>query len=55
MRLFYLGLPEVVWLSRRELGDIVKKLFELAEFEYPPDVCQANPGIGVAQTSLVFL
>ena len=32
-----------------------KKLFELAEFEYSPDVCQANPGIGVAQTSLVFL
>ena len=36
-------------------GKILKKLFELAEFEYPPDVCQANPGIGMAQTSVVFL
>ena len=32
-----------------------KKLFELAEFENTPDVCQGNPRIGVAHGSVIFL
>ncbi len=35
-------------------GLISKKLFELAEFENSFDVCHANPGVGVGQTSVVF-
>ena len=34
---------------------IPKKLFELAEFEHPANVGQANPGVGMAQTLVVFL
>ena len=32
-----------------------KKLFELAEFEYPFDIDQGNPSVGVVQAAVVFL